>query len=308
MKCQLPGHGPLEFASYEEYDVHYRKIHVNRCSECNKNFPSEQILDLHLAEIHDPINEVRKARGEKIYACFAEGCDKMCSEPNKRRMHMVSKHHFPKDYDFAIIKDGIDGRNSMLRGSRNDNYVHKPRWTRTEKAKAKTDRTAAGKQDAAKKHIISDEDGKTPGDHPTEAEATEDVMDVVNPANEDSPAPGPSQDVDMKTDGNTPPASLSASKHAPDMPRLDFVKGAKKKGYQTKFQGEAKPNENSTGPVSAGEGGASSQPPEDPSDDPMEGLTASMSLLKFVPPSIRFGRGGGRGRGRGRGRGGFTRS
>lgn len=66
MKCNLPPHRPLEFASYEEYDVHYQKAHVNRCSECNKNLPSEQILNLHLAEIHDPINDARKARGEKI--------------------------------------------------------------------------------------------------------------------------------------------------------------------------------------------------------------------------------------------------
>lgn len=66
MKCQLPGHRPLEFATYEEYDVHYHKTHVNRCSECKKNFPSELILDLHFAEIHDPINDARKARGEKI--------------------------------------------------------------------------------------------------------------------------------------------------------------------------------------------------------------------------------------------------
>lgn len=37
-------------------------------------------------------------------------------------------------------------------------------------------------------------------------------------------------------------------------------------------------------------------------DKDMEGLTDAMSSLKFVPPSVRFGRG------RGRGRGGFARS
>lgn len=30
-------------------------------------------------------------------------------------MHCVDKHQFPKNYDFFIINDGIDRRNSMLR-------------------------------------------------------------------------------------------------------------------------------------------------------------------------------------------------
>ena len=37
-------------------------------------------------------------------------------------------------------------------------------------------------------------------------------------------------------------------------------------------------------------------------DADMEGLTGAMSALKFVPPSVRFGRG------RGKGRGGFSRT
>jgi hypothetical protein len=37
-------------------------------------------------------------------------------------------------------------------------------------------------------------------------------------------------------------------------------------------------------------------------DTDMEGLTGAMSALKFVPPSVRFGRG------RGKGRGGFSRT
>ncbi|KAF3039412.1 hypothetical protein E8E12_008917 [Didymella heteroderae] len=69
MKCLLPPHEPMGFASYEEYDVHYQKMHTNRCSD---------------------------------------------TAP-KRRMHCVDKHQFPKNYDFFIINDGIDRRNSMLR-------------------------------------------------------------------------------------------------------------------------------------------------------------------------------------------------
>ena len=66
MKCLLPPHEPLSFPSYTEYDVHYQKNHTNRCLECRKNFPSTHYLNLHIAENHDPINEARKAKGEKI--------------------------------------------------------------------------------------------------------------------------------------------------------------------------------------------------------------------------------------------------
>lgn len=67
MRCFLPPHrDPIAFSSYEEYDVHYAKAHTNRCLECRKNFPTEHFVGLHIAENHDPLNEARKARGEKI--------------------------------------------------------------------------------------------------------------------------------------------------------------------------------------------------------------------------------------------------
>lgn len=65
MKCLLPPHDPMGFASYEEYDVHYQKMHTNRCSECQKNFPDEHILHLHIAENHDPFIAARRERGEQ---------------------------------------------------------------------------------------------------------------------------------------------------------------------------------------------------------------------------------------------------
>ena len=67
MLCSLPPHGhTLTFPTYESYDVHYMKAHANRCAACGKNFPSEHLLGLHIAENHDPLNDARKARGEKI--------------------------------------------------------------------------------------------------------------------------------------------------------------------------------------------------------------------------------------------------
>jgi len=119
MRCSLPPHrGTLTFASYEEYDVHYAQTHVNRCLECKKNFPTEHFLNLHIEENHDSLVSVRRERGERTYSCFVEDCDRKCSTPQKRRMHLIDKHMFPKDYDFFVVNDGIDRRSSMLRTGR----------------------------------------------------------------------------------------------------------------------------------------------------------------------------------------------
>jgi len=113
--CSLPPHQLQWFTTYEEHGIHHQQHHVNRCLDCNKNFPTEHFLNLHIAENHDPIRAARKERGEKTYACFVEGCDKTCLTWQKRRMHLVDKHHFPRYYDFFVVNDGMDQRHSMLR-------------------------------------------------------------------------------------------------------------------------------------------------------------------------------------------------
>ncbi|KAI4246979.1 MAG: hypothetical protein L6R40_001644 [Gallowayella cf. fulva] len=116
MKCSLAPHPEtITFNTFEDFEVHYAQNHSNRCSECHKNFPTEHFLGLHISENHDPLVAARKAREEKTYRCFVEGCDKVCSTPQKRRMHLQAKHSFPKQYDFYIVNNGIDKRSSMLR-------------------------------------------------------------------------------------------------------------------------------------------------------------------------------------------------
>ncbi|KAL4870506.1 hypothetical protein BDV12DRAFT_165736 [Aspergillus spectabilis] len=116
MHCSLPPHrGALSFASYEDYEVHYQQAHVNRCTECGRNFPTELFLNLHIEENHDPLAAARRERGEKTYGCFVENCERKCSTPRKRRMHLMDKHMFPKTYNFYIVNDGIDKQTSMLR-------------------------------------------------------------------------------------------------------------------------------------------------------------------------------------------------
>ncbi|KAJ4304081.1 hypothetical protein N0V88_001691 [Collariella sp. IMI 366227] len=115
MRCSLPPHKePLIFSSYSEYETHYRDQHTNRCLECRKNFPSAHLLSLHIEEMHDSFVQVKREKGERTYSCFVEMCDRKCSTPQKRKMHLVDKHMYPKNYFFAITRDGIDGRRSLL--------------------------------------------------------------------------------------------------------------------------------------------------------------------------------------------------
>lgn len=114
-QCSLPGHHPgLTFASYEEYESHYNKSHINRCIECRKTYPSSHILELHLTEFHDAFAHLKKDNGDKIYACLVETCHVRCDTPNKRRLHLIKDHHYPENYFFAVTKTGIDNRQSML--------------------------------------------------------------------------------------------------------------------------------------------------------------------------------------------------
>ncbi|KAL8764195.1 MAG: hypothetical protein Q9184_000164 [Pyrenodesmia sp. 2 TL-2023] len=116
MKCSLPPHPTtLTFPTFSDFEIHYAQTHSNRCSSCQKNFPTVHFLDLHISENHDPLVAARRAREEKTYRCFVEDCEKVCSNPQKRKMHLQAKHFFPKDYDFFIVNDGIDKRSSMLR-------------------------------------------------------------------------------------------------------------------------------------------------------------------------------------------------
>lgn len=118
MRCTLPPHKePLTFSTYEDYEVHYKQSHVNRCSECRKNFPSNLFLTLHIEENHDSLVAARKEKGEKTYGCFVEGCERKCSTPQKRRLHLIDKHSFPRSYNFFIVNDGIDNQRSLLRSN-----------------------------------------------------------------------------------------------------------------------------------------------------------------------------------------------
>ena len=65
LKCSMPPHkAALSFRTYEEYETHYNKAHVNRCLECGKNLPSDHLLNVHIEECHDVFAAVKRERGE----------------------------------------------------------------------------------------------------------------------------------------------------------------------------------------------------------------------------------------------------
>ncbi|KAF5660786.1 c2h2 type zinc finger [Fusarium heterosporum] len=143
MRCNLPPHRePLAFRSYDDYEVHYNKTHTNRCLECRKNFPSEHLLNVHIEEYHDPLVTVKKEQGEHTYSCFVEGCERKCMTHQKRRMHLIDKHMYPKNFFFAVTRDGIDGRRSLL----NDSSHHRRRSSTSSQAIKSSRRRASLKE------------------------------------------------------------------------------------------------------------------------------------------------------------------
>lgn len=115
MRCSLPPHREvLSFTTYGDYEAHYSKSHTHRCAECSKNFPSEHLLNVHFEDCHDVFAAVKRDKGEHTYSCFVEDCDRKCRTPYKRRNHLIDKHMYPKNYFFALTKNGIDGRQSLL--------------------------------------------------------------------------------------------------------------------------------------------------------------------------------------------------
>jgi hypothetical protein len=119
IQCSLPPHKEcLTFPSIEKFELHYAKDHSNRCVSCGKNFPTAHLLALHGDEHHNPFREALQEQGEKTYGCFVEGCEKKCSTPQKRRLHLIDKHLFPKVYNFKIVETGIDRSVSMLQEGR----------------------------------------------------------------------------------------------------------------------------------------------------------------------------------------------
>ncbi|GAA5941002.1 hypothetical protein JCM3775_001120 [Rhodotorula graminis] len=75
---------------------------------CGRVFPDDRFLQLHLTECHDELAQVRRERGEQIFACFQPDCRQLFATPKARRLHLVSKHAFPTQYFFGVTIWGVE--------------------------------------------------------------------------------------------------------------------------------------------------------------------------------------------------------
>lgn len=105
--CDLAPCTATPFETHLQYTAHLKSVHHHRCLECNLLFPSNDILQLHIDENHNPLLLVKQERGEKIFRCVSRGCDKVCSTPKNRRLHMIDKHGYPRDFKFDVINRGM---------------------------------------------------------------------------------------------------------------------------------------------------------------------------------------------------------
>lgn len=103
--CVLPPtchSSPSIFYSLPEFESHYNNFHSIVCLECQKSFPSQHILNLHITEFHDPFSSLRKERGHNIYECFVDTCSHVSANPHERQQHAIQFHKFPQVSRFHI--------------------------------------------------------------------------------------------------------------------------------------------------------------------------------------------------------------
>ncbi|KAJ3378910.1 hypothetical protein HDU84_007217 [Entophlyctis sp. JEL0112] len=119
------------FATRAEYRDHCRAAHFNVCSTCRRILPTIYLLDLHISELHDPFF-VSFAEKENSYKCFVEGCNRKCSGPFKRKLHLMAKHSLPPTFNFHIVlgkgrgKDGLGTQQSKKPFSRSPKFPSAP--------------------------------------------------------------------------------------------------------------------------------------------------------------------------------------
>ena len=50
----------------------------------------------------------------KQYACLVDGCPKKFMDPGKRRLHLIDKHKYPRDYAFSLTAMPRQGRRGQI--------------------------------------------------------------------------------------------------------------------------------------------------------------------------------------------------
>lgn len=103
--CNMPPCVAVTFNNYYDYESHIIQHHNHKCLQCQKRFPSTAILDIHIEENHSMLWTIRVERGDKVFKCFE--CTKLCLSAQKRRLHLIDKHNYPKQFHYNIINTGL---------------------------------------------------------------------------------------------------------------------------------------------------------------------------------------------------------
>mmetsp|Transcript_19494 Transcript_19494/g.25345 ORF Transcript_19494/g.25345 Transcript_19494/m.25345 type:complete len:261 (-) Transcript_19494:101-883(-) len=89
-----------EFTSRKLLSQHFVHSHLFSCRHCSAVLPTHHLLELHAVEFHDSYFQVA-SKQRKMYECLVNGCKKSFWDSQRRMLHLVSKHAYPKTYSFG---------------------------------------------------------------------------------------------------------------------------------------------------------------------------------------------------------------
>lgn len=64
------------------------------CAQCQRCFPSERLLEMHVAEAHDAFFQAQAARRVKVFGCLVPGCAKTFRSGSERAQHLHAVHFY----------------------------------------------------------------------------------------------------------------------------------------------------------------------------------------------------------------------
>ncbi|KAJ4460066.1 putative Zinc finger protein [Paratrimastix pyriformis] len=105
-KCPVSG-CKSRFTSIALMEAHHHSVHENVCATCRRTYTTKRLLDLHLAENHDPIFTLLSAR-QPMYECPVDGCsNSKWATYEERARHLIIGHHYPRTFELCRARPNI---------------------------------------------------------------------------------------------------------------------------------------------------------------------------------------------------------
>ena len=93
-----------KFDTPMQFNRHFDMLHRFCCQYCQRHFPSNHLLSLHLQENHDTYFEMQKEKGLSVYQCMLESCKEKFISEEARKNHLVKVHKYPANFRFSVVK------------------------------------------------------------------------------------------------------------------------------------------------------------------------------------------------------------